>query len=96
MEPEAQAGAEAVEKSLGDLELGAPRLAGRGAPVAGGPGGPPELGQGPKGRGGRSRGVDFPLRLLVASDMVGAIIGRGGATIRTITQQSRARVDVHR
>ena len=28
--------------------------------------------------------------------MVGAIIGRGGSTIRNITQQSRARVDVHR
>ena len=42
------------------------------------------------------RGVDFPLRILVSSDMVGAIIGRGGATIRNITQESRARVDVHR
>jgi len=41
------------------------------------------------------RGVDFPLRILVSSDMVGAIIGRGGATIRNITQESRARVDVH-
>ncbi|KAI5636424.1 KH domain-containing protein [Phthorimaea operculella] len=30
------------------------------------------------------------------SDMVGAIIGRQGSTIRLITQQSRARVDVHR
>jgi len=28
--------------------------------------------------------------------MVGAIIGRGGQTIRQITQQTRARVDVHR
>ena len=28
--------------------------------------------------------------------MVGAIIGRQGSTIRQITQQSRARVDVHR
>lgn len=28
--------------------------------------------------------------------MVGAIIGRGGATIRGITQATRARVDVHR
>ena len=28
--------------------------------------------------------------------MVGAIIGRSGGTIRQITQQSRARVDVHR
>ena len=40
--------------------------------------------------------VDFPLRILVSSEMVGAIIGRGGSTIRAITQQSRARVDVHR
>jgi len=59
-----------------------------------GAGGPP----GPRGfrtaAGGRQ--VDFPLRILVSSEMVGAIIGRGGATIRTITQQSRARVDVHR
>lgn len=35
-------------------------------------------------------------RILVLSDMVGAIIGRSGGTIRQITQQSRARVDVHR
>ena len=49
------------------------------------------------GGGGRGRGgVDFPLRVLVSSDMVGAIIGRAGSTIRNITQQSRARVDVHR
>ncbi|XP_076349081.1 insulin-like growth factor 2 mRNA-binding protein 1 [Tachypleus tridentatus] len=39
---------------------------------------------------------DFPLRILVQSDMVGAIIGRAGGTIRQITQQSRARVDIHR
>ncbi|KAG0726761.1 Insulin-like growth factor 2 mRNA-binding protein 2 [Chionoecetes opilio] len=42
------------------------------------------------------RHTDFPLRVLVLSEMVGAIIGRQGATIRTITQQTRARVDVHR
>lgn len=42
------------------------------------------------------RHADFPLRILVHSDMVGAIIGRQGLTIRTITQQTRARVDVHR
>jgi len=47
-----------------------------------------------KGRQG-GRGIDFPLRILVSSEMVGAIIGRGGATIRNITQESRARVDVH-
>lgn len=45
---------------------------------------------------GSGRQTDFPLRLLVQSDMVGAIIGRLGSTIRQITQQSRARVDVHR
>ncbi|XP_055374970.1 insulin-like growth factor 2 mRNA-binding protein 1 isoform X2 [Condylostylus longicornis] len=45
---------------------------------------------------GPGRQADFPLRLLVQSEMVGAIIGRQGTTIRTITQQSRARVDVHR
>ncbi|CAG7830720.1 unnamed protein product [Allacma fusca] len=39
---------------------------------------------------------ELPLRILVSSEMVGAIIGRGGATIRNITQGSRARVDVHR
>lgn len=37
------------------------------------------------------RQTDFPLRVLVQSDMVGAIIGRQGSTIRTITQQTRAR-----
>ena len=35
------------------------------------------------------RHVEFPLRILVQSDMVGAIIGRGGQTIRQITQQTR-------
>ncbi|KAK7793766.1 hypothetical protein R5R35_000962 [Gryllus longicercus] len=45
---------------------------------------------------GSGRQTDFPLRILVQSDMVGAIIGRQGSTIRLITQQTRARVDVHR
>lgn len=35
-------------------------------------------------------------RILVPSDMVGAIIGKDGATIRGITQLTKARVDVHR
>ena len=48
----------------------------------------------PKGAPGRL--IDFPLRVLVQSEMVGAIIGRSGQTIKQITQQSRARVDVHR
>lgn len=47
-------------------------------------------------QGSSLRPSDFPLRILVLSDMVGAIIGRAGGTIRQITQQSRARVDVHR
>jgi len=53
----------------------------------------------PRGRkptGGPARHAEFPLRILVASDLVGAVIGRKGATIRAITQSSRARVDVHR
>lgn len=48
------------------------------------------------GMSGPGRQTDFPLHLLVQSEMVGAIIGRQGSTIRQITQQSRARVDVHR
>ncbi|KAF0292193.1 Insulin-like growth factor 2 mRNA-binding protein 1 [Amphibalanus amphitrite] len=39
---------------------------------------------------------ELPLRILVSSEMVGAIIGRQGNTIRQITQNTRARVDVHR
>ncbi|CAK9831364.1 Insulin-like growth factor 2 mRNA-binding protein 1 [Anthophora retusa] len=45
---------------------------------------------------GSGRQTDFPLRILVQSEMVGAIIGRQGSTIRQITQMTRARVDVHR
>lgn len=54
--------------------------------------------QGSRGGGGAyggpaasARQTDFPLRILVQSDMVGAIIGRQGTTIRQITQQTRAR-----
>lgn len=61
---------------------------------------PPRQRGGAYGAGGggpnNGRPADFPLRLLVQSDMVGAIIGRQGSTIRQITQQTRARVDVHR
>ncbi|XP_076466149.1 insulin-like growth factor 2 mRNA-binding protein 2 [Babylonia areolata] len=39
---------------------------------------------------------EIPLRIVVGSEYVGAIIGKGGQTIKTITQQSRARVDIHR
>jgi len=44
---------------------------------------------------GNPRGTGYPLRILVQSDFVGAIIGRKGQTIRNITTQTRARVDVH-
>jgi len=45
---------------------------------------------------GNGRGTGYPLRIFVPSELVGAIIGRKGQTIRNITTQSRARVDVHR
>ncbi len=38
----------------------------------------------------------FIIRILVLKDLVGAIIGRGGNTIKQITQETHARVDVHR
>lgn len=69
---------------------------GRGRGGGGGGGGGARGGRGPAGAfsglvssGGRQ--TDFPLRILVQSDMVGAIIGRQGSTIRQITQQTRAR-----
>ncbi|XP_078571835.1 insulin-like growth factor 2 mRNA-binding protein 2 isoform X43 [Branchiostoma floridae x Branchiostoma japonicum] len=50
------------------------------------------------GYGNRNQGQsqDFPLRMLVPNVMVGAIIGKGGQTIRTITGATKAKVDVHR
>lgn len=60
---------------------------GRGRGQRGGPGGAGSFG----GMPGQGRQTDFPLRVLVQSDMVGAIIGRQGTTIRQITQQTRAR-----
>ena len=38
----------------------------------------------------------YHCRILVPNEMVGAIIGKDGATIRMITQITKARVDVHR
>lgn len=55
-----------------------------------GPGGPRNA-RNTVGFGPSTRATDFPLRILVPSEMVGAIIGRQGSTIRQITQQSRAR-----
>jgi insulin-like growth factor 2 mRNA-binding protein 1 len=44
---------------------------------------------------GTNRGTGYPLRIMVPSEYVGAIIGRKGATIRSITTRCKARVDVH-
>ncbi|KAM3608467.1 uncharacterized protein V6R79_026135 [Siganus canaliculatus] len=44
----------------------------------------------------RQRPLDFPLRILVPSQYVGAIIGKGGETIKKLTKQSQAKVDIHR
>jgi len=41
------------------------------------------------------RGSGLPLRIMVPSEYVGAIIGRKGQTIRNITTRCKARVDVH-
>ncbi|XP_076005822.1 insulin-like growth factor 2 mRNA-binding protein 3 [Genypterus blacodes] len=39
---------------------------------------------------------DIPLRMLVPTQFVGAIIGKEGATIRTITKQTHSKIDIHR
>uniref|UniRef100_A0A674NAW3 Insulin-like growth factor 2 mRNA binding protein 1 n=1 Tax=Takifugu rubripes TaxID=31033 RepID=A0A674NAW3_TAKRU len=40
--------------------------------------------------------ADLPLRLLVLTQYVGAIIGKEGATIRNITKQTGSKIDIHR
>ncbi|XP_063421480.1 insulin-like growth factor 2 mRNA-binding protein 2 isoform X4 [Mytilus trossulus] len=44
----------------------------------------------------QNRQPEFPMRMLVGSEFVGAVIGRQGQTIHGITTQTRARVDIHR
>ena len=39
----------------------------------------------------RTSTIDVPVRILVPSESVGAIIGKGGQTIRHLTQQTRAK-----
>ncbi|XP_071356112.1 insulin-like growth factor 2 mRNA-binding protein 3 isoform X1 [Trachinotus anak] len=39
---------------------------------------------------------DIPLRVLVPTQFVGAIIGKEGATIRNITKQTHSKIDIHR
>ncbi|KAG7275213.1 hypothetical protein CRUP_013001 [Coryphaenoides rupestris] len=58
----------------------------RGPPRAGSP----SLGARPKLQS------DVPLRILVPTQFVGAIIGKEGATIRNITKQTHSKIDIHR
>ncbi|XP_047457578.1 insulin-like growth factor 2 mRNA-binding protein 2a isoform X2 [Mugil cephalus] len=44
----------------------------------------------------RPRQHDFPLRILVPTQFVGAIIGKEGLTIKNVTKVSQAKVDIHR
>ncbi|XP_071070769.1 insulin-like growth factor 2 mRNA-binding protein 2 isoform X6 [Dasypus novemcinctus] len=44
----------------------------------------------------QARQIDFPLRMLVPTQFVGAIIGKEGLTIKNITKQTQSRVDIHR
>ena len=39
----------------------------------------------------RQSTIDVPVRILVPSESVGAIIGKGGQTIRQLTQQTIAK-----
>ncbi|XP_043911328.1 insulin-like growth factor 2 mRNA-binding protein 1 [Protopterus annectens] len=61
----------------------------RGAPRQGSPGAGPVSPL-------KSQHADIPLRLLVPTQYVGAIIGKEGATIRNITKQTQSKIDVHR
>ncbi|KAM7407565.1 hypothetical protein PAMA_003336 [Pampus argenteus] len=58
--------------------------------------GPPQ--PGPSGGFGapRPRQHDFPLRMLVPTQFVGAIIGKEGLTIKNVTKQTQSKVDIHR
>uniref|UniRef100_A0A3B3SNA6 Insulin like growth factor 2 mRNA binding protein 3 n=1 Tax=Paramormyrops kingsleyae TaxID=1676925 RepID=A0A3B3SNA6_9TELE len=57
--------------------------------------GPPR--QGSPGAGARPKlQSDVPLRMLVPTQFVGAIIGKEGATIRNITKQTQSKIDIHR
>ncbi|KAL0985680.1 hypothetical protein UPYG_G00160410 [Umbra pygmaea] len=46
--------------------------------------------------GPRHKQPDFPLRMLVPTQFVGAIIGKEGLTIKNVTKQTQSKVDIHR
>uniref|UniRef100_A0A671U160 Insulin-like growth factor 2 mRNA binding protein 1 n=1 Tax=Sparus aurata TaxID=8175 RepID=A0A671U160_SPAAU len=58
--------------------------------------GGPRGGSPSSGMPAKAQHVDIPLRLLVPTQYVGAIIGKEGATIRNITKQTASKIDVHR
>uniref|UniRef100_A0A8C7PVX2 Insulin-like growth factor 2 mRNA binding protein 3 n=1 Tax=Oncorhynchus mykiss TaxID=8022 RepID=A0A8C7PVX2_ONCMY len=59
------------------------------------PRGPPRSGS--PGMGARPKlQSEVPLRILVPTQFVGAIIGKEGATIRNITKQTHSKIDIHR
>ncbi|XP_078501662.1 insulin-like growth factor 2 mRNA-binding protein 1 isoform X2 [Lissotriton helveticus] len=66
----------------------------RGGPGA--RGGPRQGSPGPSAGPTKHHSADIPLRLLVPTQYVGAIIGKEGATIRNITKQTQSKIDVHR
>ncbi|XP_068432241.1 insulin-like growth factor 2 mRNA-binding protein 3 [Clinocottus analis] len=47
-------------------------------------------------QGARPKPSDLPLRIVVPTQFVGAIIGKEGATIRNITKQTHSKIDIHR
>uniref|UniRef100_A0A8P4GA96 Insulin-like growth factor 2 mRNA binding protein 2a n=1 Tax=Dicentrarchus labrax TaxID=13489 RepID=A0A8P4GA96_DICLA len=55
---------------------------------------PPD--QAPQFGASRARQHDFPLRMLVPTQFVGAIIGKEGLTIKNVTKQTQSKVDIHR
>uniref|UniRef100_A0A8P4G6K7 RRM domain-containing protein n=1 Tax=Dicentrarchus labrax TaxID=13489 RepID=A0A8P4G6K7_DICLA len=61
-----------------------------------GPRGGPRGGSPSSGMPSKPPHADIPLRLLVPTQYVGAIIGKEGATIRNITKQTQSKIDVHR
>ncbi|XP_075999175.1 insulin-like growth factor 2 mRNA-binding protein 1 [Genypterus blacodes] len=61
-----------------------------------GPHGVPRGGSPSSGIPSKPQHVDIPVRLLVPTQYVGAIIGKEGATIRNITKQTQSKIDVHR
>uniref|UniRef100_A0A4X2LZ33 RRM domain-containing protein n=1 Tax=Vombatus ursinus TaxID=29139 RepID=A0A4X2LZ33_VOMUR len=50
----------------------------------------------PGGAAAQNHHNDIPLRMLVPTQFVGAIIGKEGATIRNITKQTQSKIDIHR